>query len=181
MSDRELVKEVIFSSIDVAKKMWENYKKLKKQPNWLKRTSEEKMTDFRSMDGLVSDFMSKYKVVSRCMITHGEFNTKVFERYLTKLKTKGYTTQEEWAEREADYVKWLYMAYNPHSNENLSKQIWLDTKTKLMDEENQFKKDYAEAEKKAEITKKETLAEQKKEILEMIKKNPKLLDVLKSK
>lgn len=180
MSDRETVREVTFSAVTVVQKMWTQYKLLKKQPKWLARKPEEKMNDFRAMDSLVSDFMNKYKVVSRSLIVNGEFNTKVFERYLTKLKIKGYKSQEEWAERESDYIKWLYMAYNPHSNETHLQQIWTDTKKNLLDEENKFKADFAEAEKKTEILNKELMIEHKKDIYEMIKKDPKLIKLLTS-
>lgn len=179
MSDREITKEVTFPAVKVAQKMWDAYKNLKKQSGWLERKPEEKMVDFRSMDTLVADFISKYKVVSRCMIVNGEYNTKVFERYLAKLKTKGYTTQEDWAERESDYVKWLWMAYNPHQPQNHAQQVWTDTKKNLLDEENKFKNDYKEAEKKAKELSTQILKEHKKDIIAMFKKDPHMLHILK--
>lgn len=163
----------------VAEKMFKEVKQLYKQKEWNEKKESDKMSHFRGMDVLFADFMNKFKIVSRYMILYKEYSTKVFERYLRKLKNIGYKSPEQYAEREADYVKWLYMHYNPHLQLNLYQEVWTKTKKSLMSEKDEFKKMYDQAEKEQKKLDTNLDSELKNDILNMIKTDPAKLALLK--
>lgn len=85
------------------------------------------------------EVVKKFPIVFRYMVETGQYNTKALQMYIDKLKKHPYKTEEEYCERSADYVKFLYMKSSARWNANEANQLWKDAKQALQEEMKEFK------------------------------------------
>jgi hypothetical protein len=94
------------------------------------------------------DVVKKFPVVFRYMVETGQFHPKAMKRFIDKLKSNPYKTEEEYCASNANYIKFLYMATHSHYSIKEANQLWGDTKNALMAELKEFKDKLDEHRKK---------------------------------
>lgn len=161
---------------DVAAEMWRHYRQLAGDPLWLAKPYEKRQIDFRVAG--YSDFMKKYNVVSRKIIEHGEFSAGAFERYLRRLRTVGYQSRDGWADREADYMLYLWRALNPHGDTRVGQEVWRHTQESLIKEYDSFQSDYKKASQKAKENLQHVSSQNRQDLLLMARRDPAFRDRL---
>ena len=80
------------------------------------------------------DFARQYPLVLRNMVSYGMFDTKSVGMYLRKCYTCQTKTDEDFAERQADYVKYLYMNCGTRVPKQQLHAVWDDTRTSILEE-----------------------------------------------
>jgi flagellar hook-basal body complex protein FliE len=139
----------IKKTVEIADKLWANYRAIKATcPNFDEKDIGEKIAHFQAAG--YNDFINKFTIPTRYMLLYNEYNSKAFFKYLKRLETLGYSSQDEWCERQADYVKLLWRAYNPHGNNAEAIAQWAMAKNNIKNELDGFKTDYEKAKIKAE-------------------------------
>lgn len=87
-----------------------------------------------------SDVVKKFPIIFRYMCETGQFHPKAMKQYIDKLKNSPYKSEEEYCERNSDYIKYLYMATHSHYSLKEANQLWADAKQALTEELADFKK-----------------------------------------
>lgn len=122
------------------------------------------------------EFMKEFPVTTRYLICMGQYSTKAFKRFLNRvrlakhpepgLRPKGYM-EDQWIRRQADYVRYLWEAYQKHHwNNEEAKMVWSESYKQLRGEFDDFRDKYKDIEKSTKIEKKKHNAEVAKEILQ---------------
>ena len=106
----------------------------------------------------------RYPIVFRYMIATGQFHPKAMEMYMDRLKDKPYKTEDEYCERCADYIKYLYMKTNTNYSTKEGNKIWKDTRKALKDELTDFKERLDEIKAEEIDTKKVAEYERRREL-----------------
>jgi gas vesicle protein len=102
------------------------------------------------------------------MVDTGQFHPKAMRQYINKLKVKPYKTEEEYCERNADYIKYIYMNTCAHHNHKEAAQLWADTKRSLMNELKEFKDNLDKHRKQSEDMKALNAQERRDELTRYI-------------
>lgn len=119
--------------------------------DWLKRNRDDET--FKSLDYQAkyeyyfkryADYARQYPIILRYIACFGMFHRKAVEKYLKKCTTVGASTDEEFCERQADYVKYLWLCSNKHIDGKKLKIIWQQTKDALLSELTTRKKELQE-------------------------------------
>lgn len=155
----------INANVQTANEMWAEIKRVSaavaatddsKTRALKKEWSEKKVNDrigyFQSLG--YNDFITKFAVPVRYMVSYTEYREDVFRKYLARLKTLGYNSQDDWIDRQADYVKMLWRAYHPHARTTEAQLEWKRARESIKDEMDSFKTDYDKAKVKADERKK---------------------------
>lgn len=161
---------------DVAREMVTFYRGKATDPEWMKKNFNDKQIDFRVAG--YADFMQKYPIVARHLIEFGEFSMPAFERYLEKLRVVGYNSLDEWAQRQADYVKYLCRAYDPKAPRNMINYYYENARKGLINETASFKKDYEAAKDKVSSVQTTVNKEIRTDLKKMIEADPEMLQRL---
>lgn len=168
----------INQSIETANKMWLAYKKKSDDKEWMKKDPQDKIGYFQSIG--FSDFITKFSIPAKYMVMYEEYSRKAFYKYLVRLKTIGYHSKDDWIDRQADYIKFLWRAYNPKGNSSEGILIWQESKNKIKKEMEDFEGDYKKAEHKAEQRAAAAIESNRKALLMEFYKNPeKFMEVKK--
>lgn len=114
-----------------------------KGSRWDSLSGEERIAEFNVLG--YANFITKHTFVSRALICNGEYSTRAFLMYLIQMKKVGYSSQEQYAERQADYMKWMWQSYNPMRSDSDAQDVWQRTRDSVIDELNSFKRDYQAA------------------------------------
>lgn len=85
-------------------------------------------------------FTMTFPIVLRYMIHHRQYHTKAFSRHVKKMNDCPYRSELEYCERQADYVKYLFMVLNPKYNTKEANNVWTKTYDMLVNEIDMFKK-----------------------------------------
>jgi len=120
--------------------------------------------------------VNKFPVIIRYMIETGQFHPKAMRQYIKKLKASPYKTEEEYCERNADYIKYLYMNTHVRYDTKEANRLWTDSKLMLMDELKDFKDRLDEHRKKTEDMKAVNAYERREELKNQIKNMSQLRD-----
>ena len=126
----------------------------------------------------VAEFMKQFPLVSRYMICMGQYSETAFRKFLDKLvktkidpvesKKKGYS-QEQWVRRKADYIKYLWIAYQKgHYNAKYAQLIWEDAYKKLKGEMDDFENTYEKVQQEVKQEYKENKADNARDLLTRI-------------
>ena len=150
---------------NTANTLWSEYQQKKKDANFANKDITDKISHFQQAG--YTDFINKYVIPTRYMLMYNEYNRAVFWKYLLRLKTKGYRSKDEWADRQADYVKMLWRAYNPHGNNSEANAQWLYARDSIKSETEAFERDYEKAQIKAKEKEQEIL-ENRRETLKQL-------------
>lgn len=119
------------------------------------------------------NFAKTFPITLRYMIEHSQYSSKAFRKYLKRFGTKRYKNEDEFCERQADYVKYLYMELNNHYDERLARKTWQETYDLLRKEIVVFKESDSRMKKKNEelevLNAQERRAEVKEKLIKMSK------------
>ena len=85
-------------------------------------------------------FTMTFPIVLRYMIQMKQYRQKAFEKYIKKLRAKPYRSELEYCERQADYVKYLFMEINKSYTMTDAKAVWTRAYNMLAREVEIFKK-----------------------------------------
>lgn len=160
------IDEIEKHPVDVAEQMWKDLLQLQKTATWESKSASDKIAEFNVLG--YANFITKHTFVARPLIVNGEYSTKAFLMYLIELKRTGYGSQEQYAERQADYMKWLWQAYNPMQSDDDAMKVWNDTRTTVLDELNNFKNDYEISKQKVDTHKAHVNRSLKNDLLHML-------------
>lgn len=139
--------------------------RMKSDPEFVKLSSHDKIAYYHRN---ASDVVKKFPIIFRYMIETGQFHTKAMKQFIDKLKIKPYKTEEEYCERNADYIKYLYMCTHAHYNLKEAKQLWADTRIALLNEIKEFKEKLDDHRKKTDDMKTVNAYERKQELIKHI-------------
>jgi hypothetical protein len=162
------------AALSDAEDLWNKIKEtVKSTPDFVNMTDEDKMSLFISD----KEFLNNFPIVSKYMICMGQYNDVAFRRYLdasSKMtkdvpadRQKGYM-EDQWVKRQADYIKFLWEAYNKGASKRDANAIWSQAYDTLKSEFIQFKDDYEEKENSFKELKKQQNAERIKELIQQI-------------
>ena len=93
------------------------------------------------------DFARQSPMVLRMIASYGMFNEKAISMYMKKCFNCPIKTDEDYCERQADFVKYNYMFNGKHKSQKELNEIWQQSKKSMMDEikaTNQEKKKISE-------------------------------------
>lgn len=114
-----------------------------------------RIDDYDATDTLMKDmfrvhpaFCKAYPVVNRYMCQMGQYNSKAFKMWLTKIKMHPWKTEEEYLEAQVDYIVKLFLAGKPRANKTEVNNLRANVRHFLSHEHNEFKKCADDSEKK---------------------------------
>jgi hypothetical protein len=113
-------------------------------------------------------FTMTFPIVLRYMVQLRQFNKKAFIKFIKKMTSNPYKTELEYCERQADYVKYLYMELTPRYNTNEANDIWKQTYDMLSKEVDAFKKAEENVKQKLEKNNNFNSIEKRKELKEAL-------------
>jgi hypothetical protein len=87
------------------------------------------------------DFARQYPMILRHIASYGMHSEKAIRLYMKKCFSKSTDTDEEYCERQADFVKYLYMYSGRHIEPGRLNEIWAHTKKHIMNELEASKKE----------------------------------------
>lgn len=154
-----------------ANEIWLKVKPLRLTP-WMSQPYDIKIDMFHKK---FPKFCTTFPVVIKYMINDGIFCHKAFERYLKKLKACSPKSKEEWAERQADYIKYCIMNMdNKHDKVERANRAWTDVKKGLMDDMDDMKKEMDLAKELASKDVKELAEKRRSDIKTLIRDDPEM-------
>jgi hypothetical protein len=80
------------------------------------------------------DFARQYPIILRHIASFGMFHPKAVSMYIKKCHASPIKTDEDFAERQADYVKYLYMSLGNHMPRDQLNGVWRKTKEHVLAE-----------------------------------------------
>jgi hypothetical protein len=178
-------KDHIDESMKVSVKLWNDIKKrVKTDETFAELPDSDKLKIYQ--DSEFKQFYNEYPIVCRYMICMGQFSHKAFKKFLIKCKNvkhdpvqsrvKGYH-DEQWVSRQADYVKYLWEAYQKqHYSPSEAKNIWLHAYKTLNKEFHDFKELHKEVEEKIKADSQTNKTELVKELLKRLASQEQTLD-----
>lgn len=84
-------------------------------------------------------FTMTFPIVLRYMIQLKSYNKKAFMKFVRRLETNPYKSELEYCERQADYVKYLFMEMSPNHSMKEANATWQQTYDMLAKEVQMFK------------------------------------------
>ena len=153
-------------------------KKESRKEIFMPLSDKDKLEHFREKLSC-GEFMTEYPIVSRYMIAHGQYSAKAFKRMLEKIarvvhpppdkREKGYM-EDQYVRRQADYVRYLWEAYQKgHYNTSEAQTVWDTTYKRLKGEFDDFRNKYKDIEENVKLEKKQLLASNAKDILNRLR------------
>jgi len=140
--------KVIFKKYNVSMKSYMETKDsmlsenedLNSMPQFMKIIYSELDKIFDRLQKEHKDFAMTYPVPLRYMCQLGQYSSKAFHLYLKKIEQKPWTTEEEYIDYQAQYVKILFMQLNRKWTVKELQNIYLNAKKTLTEERTEFKK-----------------------------------------
>lgn len=163
-----------------ADKLWVNVREtFAKNPRMRDWSDDRKIEHFYATN---TDFYKEFPIVSRYMITMGQYSTRAFQKYLTNKaldaknmpaeREKGHV-EDKWIRREADYIMYLWKDFTRGKrNEAQAKMVWQHAYDSLKTEFKDFRDTYRQTELKVREETKLNQKELTKEILRRISSSP---------
>lgn len=168
--------EMVATLTDLAGQMWADVKKkVKEDPAFMDISDKDKLKYFRE-DLDYDEFMNEYPVMTRYMVCMGQYSSKAFKRFLDKVRRvkhpekceKGYK-EDQWVRRQADYVQYLWEAYQKsHINSSERKMVWQDAYKNLKGEFDDFRDKYKAVEEATKEEKKVLKASNTRDLLKRL-------------
>ena len=123
-------------------------------------TEYEQMTDGNQMvylEDLLEFYQKKYPrfsmtfpIVTRYMVQIQQFNKKAFVRYLKRLQSNPYKSEEEYCRRQSEYIMYLHMELNLRSKKKENVRVRKEAYELLLAEVAAFKYAQKQAKEKEE-------------------------------
>lgn len=177
-TERKLqVENNINDLIEIANGMYRQLKEIVKESGEkFTNLADKKKLQFFREELKYDEFMKEFPVTTRYLICMGQYSAKAFRRFLDKVRLaehppptqrpKGYM-EDQWVRRQADYVRFLWEAYQKrHWNNAEAKLIWDEAYKRLKGEFDDFRDKYKDVEENIKEEKKKHNAEVAKELLE---------------
>ena len=171
-------------AIKNATKLWDDIKRrVAEEPEFVTMKDHEKVEIYQKSK--FKEFYTSYPIVCRYMICMGQFSIKAFKRFLKKCesmsavpqKRESGASEEQWVMRQADYVRYLWEAYQTqHFSATESKNIWKHAYETLQQEFKDFKDMHKEVEEKLKVDEKFNKSELVKELVGRIATEQQSLD-----
>jgi len=179
-SSKEQQYKNIETLIELANEIWSVVKDLaKNRPEFVEYPDQKKMDFFRDSFHY-KEFMDEFPIVCRYMICMGQYSKKAFKRFLEKIRIctanapppterkKGYM-EEQWIMRQADYIRYLWEAYQKgHWDSTEARLVWEDAYKRLKGEFDDFKNKHEDIKKAREEEKKQLDASNARELIERL-------------
>jgi hypothetical protein len=118
--------------------IWGNFKERLKVDSEFKNMDPDDQLNFYQKN--YHRFTMAFPIVLRYMIQLQQFNKKAFAKFVKKMMSNPYRSELEYCERQADYVKYLFMELSPSHNMKEAQAIWKKTYDMLAKEVEVFKK-----------------------------------------
>lgn len=150
MTTRQLISasEVETHPVRVAELMWADAKRLNNTSAFTALSAADKIAEFYVLG--YKAFIEKHTFVSRVLVTHAEYSTQAFLSHLVEMKRNPYNGQEQYIDHQANYMRFLFKAYNPGAPDSEATAVWVSTKNTLVEEMASFKRDYESSKQQAE-------------------------------
>jgi gas vesicle protein len=132
--------------INDANDIWRDLRQRASTDQKFMALSKEEQLDYYQRSNAAFHMM--FPIVIRYMVMFGQYSTRAFTRHVKKIGAKPYRSEDEYCERQADYVKYLFMELSPAHDSKEAKAVWQQTYDKLKLEVESFK----EARKNAQET-----------------------------
>lgn len=114
------------------------------------------------------EFAMLFPITLRYMVQLRLYNKKAFTRFVKKLNSTPYKSELEYCERQADYVKYLFIETSSDHDMNKAQRVWQDTYDMLVSEVEAFKDAEEEIKKRMEAGKNINNAEKREELKKML-------------
>ena len=151
--------------LEDADTIFKDYKNRITDENFKILTPEERLSFYQKK---YSEFTMSFPIVIRYLIQFGMYKQKAFSKYIKKLQNKPYKSEQEYCERQADYVKFLYMETNKHYNQTDIKELWTEVYNSLIKEVELFKQAEETVKQRHEKNNTVNADERRKELMKMI-------------
>ena len=124
--------------IKEAEVIWLDFNNRIKNDPVFKELDSDKQLEFYQKNH--HGFTMTFPIVLRYMIQLKQYRRKAFIKFIKKMTTKPYRSELEYCERQADYVKYLYMEISPSHNMKDAQDVWKKAYDMLAKEVEVFKK-----------------------------------------
>lgn len=151
--------------LEDADTIFKDYKSRLTDENFKTLTPEERLSFYQKK---YSEFTMSFPIVIRYLIQFGMYKQKAFSKYIKKLHNKPYKSEQEYCERQADYVKFLYMETNKHYNQTDIKDLWTEVYNSLIKEVELFKQAEETVKQRHEKNNVINAEERRKELMNML-------------
>jgi hypothetical protein len=175
IQDLEIEEKLSFNTPECANDIWKIVYALLNTP-W---KEESFNTKINLMYKKYPKFSTQFPVVVKYMVEDGIFCHKSFVQYLKKIKAKPPNDQEQYAERQADYIKYCIM--NSPGNTNHVEKIkkanyfWHQVKDSIMEEFVTMKDDQANAKQKVKDDIAQLAVTRKDRLISLMKQDPNMV------
>ena len=95
-------------------------------------------------------FATTFPIVLRYMVQIQQYDEKAFVKYLKRLQAMPYKTEEEYCQRQSEYIMYLHMAMNPKSKKKENQSVRKEACALLVAEVTAFKDAREKAKEKQE-------------------------------
>jgi hypothetical protein len=148
--------------INDADDIWGNFKeRLKTDPGFRNMNPDDQLNFYQKN---YNRFTMAFPIVLRYMIQLRQFNKKAFAKFVKKMMANPYRSELEYCERQADYVKYLFMELSPSHNMKEAHAIWKQTYDMLAKEVEVFKKAEERVKEKLEKNNSQNSIEKRNEL-----------------
>lgn len=114
------------------RKIYNDYRERVKNDEQFKSLSHQARYEYYMKMNI--DFARQHPLILRHIASYGMFSEKAIKLYFQKCFRNNTTSDEEYCERQADFVKYTYMYSGKHVPQNKLNEIWAHTKKHMMDE-----------------------------------------------
>jgi hypothetical protein len=180
---KENAQKYILFAVRDADILWKKITKAVKENPDIKNWDDTKKIEYFYEDN--KEFYKEFPIVSRYMITMGQYSSKAFQKYLAfkaldaknlpapASREPGYI-EDKWVKREADYVMLLWKSYmKGKRDETQAKKVWQHAYDSLKKEFTDFRNTYKQTELKIKEENKLNQTELVKEVLNRISNSDK--------
>jgi hypothetical protein len=115
-----------------------------------------------------NNFTMSFPIVLRYMIQLQSYSKKAFVKFVNKLQNNPYRSELEYCERQADYVKYLFMELNSSHNMQEAQKTWQVTYDMLAKEVQMFKDAEETIKQKLEKNDKQSSLEKRSELKDLL-------------
>lgn len=131
-----------------AETIWADFKtKLKTDKKFRELDVDDKLEYYQKK---YHRFTMTFPIVLRYMIQLRQYNKNAFIKFIKKMTSKPYRSELEYCERQADYVKYMYMETTPRYQMKNAQTVWKQTYEMLKKEVEIFKEAEEKVKKKIE-------------------------------
>jgi hypothetical protein len=166
----ELQKNTIEHVVQEADKIYADYLKRITNDSQFIALSSQARYEFYMKSNI--DFARQNPIILRHIAGFGLHSAKAIRLYMKKCYNTAITSNESFAERQADFVKYLYMYNGKHMSQDKLHDIWAQTKSHILEELENNKKELDAVKEKREKNKETNLAERREIIKRALHSTP---------